>query len=372
MRTVHWTSGGRKIVGTKGDDFLSGPSGNDTITGRKGNDTIAGGAGDDAISGGSGNDVLYGDAAAGVAEPNLITNGSFELTKGMKPTEFGFEGKIPGWGNGARGDAELVRSGTLGMPADDSDYWLDMGAEGAQFVSISQAVDGVLSGETYLLSFAAGHWQAPSAAPDETLNVFWNGDLIATVRPEAIDAYEQFEFEVTGGSGDGTNTLRLKGLTDGASDHQGVVVDDVSLVLIPDGADKMSGGRGDDVLIGGRGDDTLIGGHGDDTLNGERGNDKLVGGRGDDVLSGGFGKDVLTGGAGKDTFVFHNSGGKDKITDFASGRDVIEFDVQGNGDISDLKIRQKGEDAQIKGFGTTVIVQDTVASDLGADDFLFT
>ncbi|WP_420393470.1 calcium-binding protein [Acuticoccus sp.] len=337
MRTLFWAFGNRNIIGTNSNDSLFGLFGNDTITG---------GGGDDRIFGGFGNDILYGDGAVEATGPNLVTNGSFELTTGMKSADFGFEGKIPGWINSARGDAEVVRAGIVGMPADDGGYWLDTGAEGAQIVDISQAVAGVLSGETYLLSFAAGQWQAPSAAPDETLNVYWNGDLIATVRPETIDAYEQFEFEVTGGSGDGTNTLRFQGVTDGSSDHQGVVIDDVSLVHLPDGG-------GDDILVGGFG------------------NDQLIGGRGDDILSGGFGDDVLTGGTGNDTFAFGYFGGCDTITDFVSGQDVIEFDLLWCADISALTIRQRGDDAQIKGFGTTIIVQNTVAADLAADDFFF-
>jgi len=51
---------GRKIVGTKNNDYLAGKGGNDKIYGLGGNDTILGGGGDDWLYGGPGNDVITG------------------------------------------------------------------------------------------------------------------------------------------------------------------------------------------------------------------------------------------------------------------------------------------------------------------------
>lgn len=62
-----------------------------------------------------------------------------------------------------------------------------------------------------------------------------------------------------------------------------------------------------------------------DTLHGEGGNDKLDGGKGNDIIYGDTGNDTLTGGKGIDTFVFETGDGKDKITDFGNGADVIDF-----------------------------------------------
>ncbi len=53
---------GRRMVGTKGDDYLGGSGGDDVILGLFGNDTLVGGAGDDRLEGGPGNDVLVGGA----------------------------------------------------------------------------------------------------------------------------------------------------------------------------------------------------------------------------------------------------------------------------------------------------------------------
>ena len=51
---------GRRIVGTKGPDYLTGGGYDDVIYGEGGNDTIFGGAGDDKLYGGPGNDVITG------------------------------------------------------------------------------------------------------------------------------------------------------------------------------------------------------------------------------------------------------------------------------------------------------------------------
>ena len=75
--------------------------------------------------------------------------------------------------------------------------------------------------------------------------------------------------------------------------------------------------------------DLIIGGAGKDVLSGGLGNDILKGGLGNDLLIGGLGNDTLTGGNGNDLFVFNtkpnNKSNVDLITDFASGKDHLEF-----------------------------------------------
>jgi Ca2+-binding RTX toxin-like protein len=55
---------GKRIVGTRGSDYLAGTGHDDTIIGLAGSDTILGGAGDDRIDGGRGNDVITGGSGA--------------------------------------------------------------------------------------------------------------------------------------------------------------------------------------------------------------------------------------------------------------------------------------------------------------------
>ena len=83
--------------------------------------------------------------------------------------------------------------------------------------------------------------------------------------------------------------------------------------------------------IGGTGNDRLIASDTGSQLLGGGGNDTLIGGAGNDRLLGGSGADNLTGGGSGDTFVFllgdssAASGQHDRITDFVSGADFIDF-----------------------------------------------
>ena len=142
----------------------------------------------------------------------------------------------------------------------------------------------------------------------------------------------------------------------------------------------LNGGSGNDVLVSGAGSDTLRGGAGSDTLTGGRGEDVLVGnggrdtldgGEGNDVLNGGRGSDLLSGGLGNDVFVFSASErGKDLITDFEDGADLIQisglsFDA--------LVFTASGSDTIIS--SATMVGQITLegidAASLTAADFLF-
>ncbi|MBC6481390.1 MAG: hypothetical protein GDA56_30200 [Hormoscilla sp. GM7CHS1pb] len=68
-------------------------------------------------------------------------------------------------------------------------------------------------------------------------------------------------------------------------------------------------------------DDLLPGTSEQDEIRGRASNDRLLGDRGNDVLYGNGGRDTLTGGDGSDIFVL--SGGRDLITDFTDGQDLI-------------------------------------------------
>jgi ELWxxDGT repeat protein len=89
------------------------------------------------------------------------------------------------------------------------------------------------------------------------------------------------------------------------------------------GNDSLTGGGEDDTLSGDEGNDILRGNAGNDSLTGGIGNDILVGNSGNDILDGGKGKDVLTGDGGKDIFVLRVGDGKDTISDFQLGKDLL-------------------------------------------------
>ena len=148
-----------------------------------------------------------------------------------------------------------------------------------------------------------------------------------------------------GGEGDDTYYLWERGARVGEADGEGI--DTVAVLsrsytlgdqlenLVAYGWSGFSGtGNGEDnAITGGWANDRLTGLEGGDLLRGRGGNDRLVGGAGDDALQGGAGDDLLlggaggdslTGGGGADTFRFAG-GAADRITDFASGQDVIDL-----------------------------------------------
>lgn len=99
------------------------------------------------------------------------------------------------------------------------------------------------------------------------------------------------------------------------------------------GANKISIG---DVIDGRGGNDLIVGKVGDDVLNGGDGNDRLFGNSGADTFNGGLGNDVMTGQQGIDTYEFDMAPGRDSITDFTTGEDIL--DVSGFfGDFGDVQ-----------------------------------
>jgi Ca2+-binding RTX toxin-like protein len=82
------------------------------------------------------------------------------------------------------------------------------------------------------------------------------------------------------------------------------------------------------ILTGNNGANVLDGMAGNDQLLGNGGHDTLLGGDGGDQLVGGDGLDILLGGAGRDRFRFDvapDGGNVDRIMDFVSGADYLEF-----------------------------------------------
>jgi Tol biopolymer transport system component len=86
-------------------------------------------------------------------------------------------------------------------------------------------------------------------------------------------------------------------------------------VVVSDGNDKLSGGKGDDALYGGSGNDRLVGGSGADYLAGGSGRDRLVGGPGRNRIVGGGGNDSI-----------NSANGVREMVDCGFGRDSVKAD----------------------------------------------
>lgn len=167
------------------------------------------------------------------------------------------------------------------------------------------------------------------------LNTTTAGDDHVVVQDASVDVGAGDDTVVVDGKGSGalvggqgTDTLSLSGLQDGA------LVDlnfGKMIALASDAAVQSSGAAvravsGFEVLVGSEAADTLVS-NGESTvamtLRGRGGDDILVGGAGNDLIEGGSGSDELTGGAGVDTFVLAKGSGPDTVIDFNLTQDKI-------------------------------------------------
>jgi Ca2+-binding RTX toxin-like protein len=285
----------------------------------------------DNLTGTANSDVIYG-FGGGSGQPtghNLITNGSFED---------GNDGWTLVSGNGF----DIESSGSHSVQATDGNKYLDMEKGGN--VTIEQSVSGLSHGESYQLSFDA----AQTGDGDALMKVYWNGELIDTIDATS-NTMSTYTYDVQGGTGDGSNTLRFEEL--GTEDYRATAIDNVRMYeLDGGGGDTIDAGAGDDVVYGGSGNDDLRGGDGDDTLYGGDGNDDLRGGDGNDTLYGGDGNDQLRGGAGDDT-LFGGEGNDEFIFWEGDGTDTIDGGA-GAGWTDTIELKDASGGHHIGSYGT--------------------
>ncbi len=131
--------------------------------------------------------------------------------------------------------------------------------------------------------------------------------------------------------------------------------------------------------------DRLTGDSGNNVLDGRNGSDFLFGSDGNDTLIGGQGSDTMSGGADADTFVFSSLqgwgggtglDGRDVITDFQVGVDVLEFTGNGINSLEQLSFAEVGNDTVISygyhGSSITLVGVDLDQLKIHqAHDFLF-
>ncbi len=335
--TINAGSGIDTLFGGTGDDRIGSGGGNDTVQGGAGDDTIDGGTGEntlygnsgsDTISGGDQADIIYGDNPT--PPGNLIVNGSFEDLTGTVPVGYGDlgVGSITGWTDYSGGDFDLHTDGKGGTFATEGSHVLDMGGSPSN-LHVYQDVAGVVTGETYTLTFDAGD----VVGGNNAVEVYWGGELVATIDP-VEGGMESFTFELTGGSGDGSNRLEFKEI--GPIDVDGVQLDNIQLIAEPGGADDLFGGAGDDTIFGNEGDDTITGGTGNDELHG---------------------------GTGDDTFVIEDGGGDDAIVDFDMGDADVDGFTNDQVDVSGMTTGN-GPGGAVRGWDVTV------SEDLGGNAVL--
>ena len=295
------------LTGFDGPDRLYGLLGDDRLDGGIGNDTAYGGYGDDELYGGAGNDKLYGEQDVDYLEGGL---GDDTLDGGL-----GADTMIGGAGNDT-------------YYADDTgDRIIDQGAvTDVDRIIVTQTIVYTLPTNVENASLDSG--SGNSGLIGNALNNILTGNggnntLSGGGGNDTLD----------GGAGNDTYIVDSQG--DSLTDSAGIdtVMENLSRYSLTAGFEKLAyTGSGACALTGNTLDNVLSGGTGDDSLNGGVGNDTLIGGAG---------RDTLTGGTGADVFRFGSLGDAgDRISDFVSGTDKLQFVSRAFGGLTATALRQ--------------------------------
>lgn len=312
-------------------DILTGTAGNDTLNGGDGADILTGGAGRDAfvIAKGNGSDTII-DFSAGTAGDWLDLKG------------FGFA-------SFSAFQSAMRQSG--------SDTVVDLGS--GETLTLKNTLASKIVAENVLfenvLPASAGSSASVSSSTAFTTVTgrVGNDYLIASAK----------NVTMVGGAGD--DTYVLSHTTDKVVEKTGEGIDTV-----------MTWGNIGYVLPKGQSvENLMLMGSANSSAFGNELNNVVTGNAGENILSGGGGNDIVTGNAGADTFVVVRGEGSDVVTDFSSAQhDVIRLDGFAFKSFAQLasSIQQVGTNAFIAlGDGQTLTLQNTVASNLKASDFVF-
>lgn len=347
------------VFGGMGADTLIGNAGANVFDGRAGNDMIDGGGGVD--------DVSYASRTDGAFTINLAT-GTATGPNGETDTLVNIENAI-----GTRFDDVIVGdsgpnslSGLAGADAID-------GGDGRDMIVFRTAPSGIA------VDLEAGVGTAGDAAGDTYTNI---EDVMGSYSDDTI----------LGNAGPNL----LQGLS---------------------GNDILDGRGGDDVLVGGAGADVLACGDGvdqvvyttspagvtidllagtgsggeaagdtlqacenirgselGDVLLGDNGPNQILGGAGDDVIDGRGGNDVISPGSGADTIIFAPGFGRDTISGFGHGTDLLDVSLLGIQNFAQVQavMSQSGTNVLINfGLDQRITLVGTTVAAVTAADFVF-
>ncbi|MGN6284716.1 MAG: T1SS-143 repeat domain-containing protein [Afipia sp.] len=177
---------------------------------------------------------------------NLVVNGQFTDNSG-----FGAPMSWGGQAAPANSDIEGWHIAGNNLERNPANWYVPDPANGGRVVdldatpgnvTLSQTFGNLTDGESYTLTFDA----AKPAGYDAQTEVYWNGQLVGTVTPNA-DHFEQFSITVTAGSG--SNTLEFREV--GAADNGGTFLANVAMhatnaIVNEDALGGNAGGQGDD------------------------------------------------------------------------------------------------------------------------------
>ncbi|HAT86524.1 MAG TPA: hypothetical protein DCS30_11620 [Rhizobiales bacterium] len=154
---------------------------------------------------------------------NLIVNGSFENQAVSSGSHHQLSSNaIDGWSSN---DSIEVWNDAYGQTASDGDNFVELDAFSTEQSSLQQTVQ-TEAGSVYDLTFDAA---ARTGIADNTIEVYWNGELVASVDP-ADEAWDSHSFKVVGTGGNDILEFR-----EPASENNGAgaMLDNVALNETP-------------------------------------------------------------------------------------------------------------------------------------------
>lgn len=328
-------AGDDTIIGHNFKSDLRGGAGTDTLTGGTDNDTLNGGAGKDNITGLAGDDIIvitgneaeYDDIDGGANTDAIQVTGSSAVTL----NEFNYAGgngvnNIENWLGNNKGVIGNIFNNTFdfsGLNSANEIGFID-GGDGNDTITGTKFADDLRGGNGVdSLTGGDGNDTLTGGTGVDTIRGGNGADTIVIANNDGVS--DDFK----GGADNDTLSLTtasvaLLGLDASTQELELLVGKSTSIVGTAGintfdlrGFTSVTGIKSID---GGGGNDTIYGANLDSVV------DDLRGNSGDDTLIGGKGNDKLTGGSGTDTFVFTSTDfGKDTITDFGSGFDVLDF-----------------------------------------------
>lgn len=410
------------IDGAGGNDWLYGGAGNDIIDGGNGRDRLFAGTGYDTLDGGEGSD-LYFVGLSDTGQVNIFNDTGDEGKDRILATEDGTVIGLNGFGPDSGIEVISGRKfADVTIAGNDEAQTLDFSGTKIHRIAMIEGLGGhdtiIGNAQNNRMDGGDGHdilhgedgndWLYGGANNDIIYGGNGRDKLFAGSGHDIIDGGEGsdvyiFDTSSNEGSNDmidtgtegrdraiATEDGTMIGLATVFSADNGIEVisgrkhDDVSIFgtavdnewdftdVRLNNIEFINGALGNDSITGSNRRDTLLGGEGNDELFGAGGRDTLDGGVGDDFLAGGRGRDTLTGGEGLDIFAFEARTGRDIVTDFTAGEDLIDLTaLEGVDSFEDLRIRDTDAGAQIFLDGGRVLLEGVSSDALSADMFLF-
>jgi Ca2+-binding RTX toxin-like protein len=291
------------------------------------------------------------------ADPaNLLINGSFEASE-VPAGSWAAHQTIPGW-TALSGSRIELWNAHGGMQARNGSDFVELDFAGA--------TDGfyqdirTTAGQNYTLSFDLAARPGVSLST-QGVEVLWNGQVVATVNPQASGTHgiwttPTFTVKGTGGQ----DRLTFREVASQGGDGLGAMLDNVKLLAaggaqpgtsLPPPASPIPTPTGS-TLRGTEGNDTLNGTAGDDTVDGLGGSDLIRAGAGNDVARGGEGTDRIAMDLGNDLI---DGGGTFWDELFVEGSTAVTIDLART-------------TAQVTGLGTDTILNiENVSGGSGHD-----